>query len=91
MLVGYGLQFILLSLNGWFVMIDIKVKCNRVQYEKRLCDHLHNCSGIEAIERHQHLMSRSGADRFDYIYKLRYKPIQQILENHHPRPWNKES
>jgi hypothetical protein len=69
-------------------MSEITFKCNRIQYEKRLSEYLHNCSGIEALERHQHLISRSSNDRFYYVYRLKLPKVKNILKGSYVRPWS---
>lgn len=51
-------------------MKQITKTCRRIQYEKRLAKHIHNCSDIEALERQNHLLSRAGVSRFNYIWRL---------------------
>lgn len=53
-------------------MIDETIAINRLKlYERKLSNHLHNCSGIEALKRHQSLISRGGIDRFKLIWNIK--------------------
>lgn len=49
-------------------MSSVTTRDNTKQYELRLRNHLHECSGITALERHNYLVSRAGFKRFMLVY-----------------------